>query len=706
MKRQLTVALVGNPNCGKTSLFNALTGLNQKVSNFPGTTVEKKVGEAKLNESLGLQIIDLPGTYSLYPKSADELVTYELLRNKSETNFPDVVVFIADASNLKRNLLLFTQVCDLGCPAILALNMMDVAERRGIIYDTGILEQQLGVPVVPINARKKLGIDTLKQVLADKLPTEPQTYFSMEKVNPDLLNMLCKVVDKRNPYAALQYAINAAELISEKSARLKEIFQTYKFNAHQFQEEEVFARYHIIDQAVKLARVKSELSLKKSLTKKVDAILTHRFLGILIFLILMFLIFQAVFSWSTYPMDWVEAGFKQLSNYIEQALPAGVLNDLIVQGIIAGLSGVIVFLPQIMVLFLFIAILEDIGYMARVGFIMDRIMRPFGMNGKSIVPLIGGMACAVPSIMASRSIENKKERLITMLVIPLMSCSARLPVYTLLISLFIPDTAVFGPFNIHGLVLMLMYLIGFLAALGSAWIFKFFIKSTQINYFLMELPGYKMPVASNILITLYEKSAAFVFGAGKIIIAVSVVLWVLASTGPRDSMQAVGSKYDSLLLTYNVAERNEALMSGIELHKNAELLEVSYAGQFGKFIEPAIRPLGFDWKIGIALLTSLAAREVFVGTMSTIYSVSGTDDDLDSIREAMLKETNSTTGKPSYTLPTVFSLLLFYAFALQCMSTVAIVKKETGKTKWAVIQFVYMTILAYGSSLLVFQVFS
>lgn len=706
MKRQLTVALVGNPNCGKTSLFNALTGLNQKVSNFPGTTVEKKVGEAKLNEHLGLQIIDLPGTYSLYPKSADELVTYELLRNKSETNFPDIVVFIADASNLKRNLLLFTQVCDLGCPAILALNMMDVAERRGIVYDTGILEQQLGIPVVPINARKKLGIDTLKQVLSSRLPKEPQTYFSMEKVNPDLLNMLCKVVDKRNPYAALQYAINAADLISEKSARLKEIFQSYKFNAHHFQEEEVFARYHVIDQAVKLARVKSELSLKKSLTKKVDAILTHRFLGILIFLTLMFLIFQAVFSWSTYPMDWVEAGFKQLSNYIEGALPAGVLNDLIVQGVIAGLSGVIVFLPQIMVLFLFIAILEDIGYMARVGFIMDRIMRPFGMNGKSIVPLIGGMACAVPSIMASRSIENKKERLITMLVIPLMSCSARLPVYTLLISLFIPDTAVFGPFNIHGLVLMLMYLIGFIAALGSAWVFKFFIKSKQINYFLMELPGYKMPVASNILITLYEKSAAFVFGAGKIIIAVSVILWVLASTGPRDAMQAVGSKYDSLLLTYNVAERNEALMSGIELHKNAELLEVSYAGQFGKLIEPAIRPLGFDWKIGIALLTSLAAREVFVGTMSTIYSVSGTDDDLDSIREAMLKETNSTTGNPSYTLPTVFSLLLFYAFALQCMSTVAIVKKETGKTKWAVIQFIYMTVLAYGSSLLVFQAFS
>lgn len=706
MKRQITVALVGNPNCGKTSLFNALTGLNQKVSNFPGTTVEKKSGEAKLNNEISLQIIDLPGTYSLYPKSADELVTYELLRNKAETNFPDVVIFIADASNLKRNLLLFTQVCDLGCPAVLALNMMDVAHRRGIDYDIAKLEASLGVPVVAINARTKTGIGQLKEVLINRLPKEANTYFSMQEVPEEFVNLVSKVVDKRNPYAAVQYAINAAELISEKSARIKEIFENYRFNAHDFQEREVFARYHIIDKAVKDARKVGEATLKKSLTKKVDAILTHRVWGIVIFLSLMFLIFQAVFSWSSYPMDWVEAGFAKLSGYIESALPAGVLNDLIVQGIIAGLSGVLVFLPQIMVLFLFIAILEDIGYMARVGFIMDRIMRPFGMNGKSIVPLISGMACAVPSIMASRSIENKKERLITMLVIPLMSCSARLPVYTLLISLFIPDSAVWGPFNIHGLVLMLMYFIGFAAAMVSAWIFKFFIKSKQINYFLMELPGYKMPVASNILITLYEKSGAFVFGAGKIIIAVSVVLWVLASTGPRDAMQAVGKKYDSVLVSMNIAERNEAFMSGIKLQKDAELLEVSYAGQFGKMIEPAIRPLGFDWKIGISLLTSLAAREVFVGTMSTIYSVSGSDDNLDSVRKAMLRETNPHTGKPTYTLATVFSLLLFYAFALQCMSTVAVVKKETGKTKWAIIQFIYMTVLAYGSSLLVYQIFS
>jgi len=705
MERLITVALVGNPNCGKTSLFNALTGLNQKVSNFPGTTVEKKIGEAQLSNQVKLQIIDLPGTYSLYPKSADELVTYEILRNKSETNYPDLVIFIADASNLKRNLLLFTQVCDLGVPALIALNMIDVAERRGIAYEIPALEAQLGVKVIPINARKREGIDTLKQVLLTDIPDTHKEYFSLANVDHAMLNELSKATDKRNAYAALQYAINAKDLLSEKSLRLKTIFDQANFNIRQFLEDEVFARYHIIDVAVKAARLKPKDNLKQSITRKVDAVLTHRFYGIGIFLVLMFLIFQAVFSWSTYPMDWVELGFASLSEYVKNALPAGVLNDLLVQGVLAGLSGVIVFLPQIVVLFFFIAILEDIGYMARVGFIMDKVMRPFGMNGKSIVPLIGGMACAVPSIMASRSIENKRERLITILVIPLMSCSARLPVYTLLISMFIPDAAVFGPFNIHGLVLMFMYLVGFIAALFSAWMFKHFIKSNQQNYFLMELPGYKLPLASNLLITLYEKAGAFVLGAGKIIIAVSVILWVLASTGPKAKMDAVAEKYATQMEQMKDNETKEALMSGLTLQQNADYLEASYAGQFGKFIEPAILPLGFDWKIGISLLTSLAAREVFVGTMSTIYSVSGSDDDLDSIREAMLKEKNPNTGKPTYSLATVFSLLLFYAFALQCMSTVAIVKKETASAKWAIIQFVYLTVLAYGSSLLVYQIF-
>ena len=401
-------------------------------------------------------------------------------------------------------------------------------------------------------------------------------------------------------------------------------------------------------------------------------------------------------------MEWVEIIFLKSSQYIENSLPAGVLNDLIVHGILAGLSGVMVFLPQIIILFAFIAVLEDIGYMARVGFIMDRIMRPFGLNGKSIVPLISGMACAVPSIMASRSIENKKERLITILVTPLMSCSARLPVYTLLISMLVPDDAQWGPFNMKGIVLMFMYFIGFGAALFSAFIFKFFVKSETKDYFLMELPSYKLPVFSNILITLYEKGKAFVWGAGKIIVAVSVILWALASFGPREKMHSIDQKYSSLNSITLASPINDSLLA----KRSSEKLQASYAGEFGRWIEPAIRPLGFDWKIGIAILTSLAAREVFVGTMSTIYSVGGDIGDLNTIRHKMTSEINPETGKPVFSIAAVLSLLIFYAFALQCMSTVSIVRSETKSWRWALIQFVYMTALAYLSSLAVFNIFS
>lgn len=706
MEKSITIALVGNPNSGKTSSFNALTGLKQKVSNFPGTTVEKKTGETWLAPGIKLHVIDLPGTYSLYPKSADELVTYEILRNKAETNYPDLVVFIADASNLKRNLLLFTQVCDLGVPVILAMNMQDIAAKRGISYDNEILSKELGVPVTSMNARNKEGIHELKKLLLNEAERKTTQFYSLNEVPTDFLEEISRVTDKKNHYAALQYAINAADLLSEKSKTIRDIISKYKFDVRAFQEKEVLSRYKIIDKAVKNARIKKEQTLKSSLSKKVDKVLTHRFYGIGIFLTLLFLIFQAIFSWSSYPMDWVEWAFAELSNYVKTSLPAGILNDLIVDGILAGLSGVIVFLPQIVILFLFIAILEDIGYMARVGFIMDRVMRPFGMNGKSIVPLIGGMACAVPSIMASRSIENKKERLITILVIPLMSCSARLPVYTLLISMLIPDTAKWGPFNVHGLVLMLMYLIGFGAAIFSAWLFKQFIKNEEKNYFLMELPGYKMPVASNIFIELVEKSSAFIVGAGKIIVAVSVILWVLASTGPTVQINKAKSDYAEQLKVASEIKAEQVVLDSLELNYKSQRLEASYAGQFGKLIEPVIRPLGFDWKIGIALLTSMAAREVFVGTMSTIYSVSGSDDDLDSIRNKMMHDKNQQTMKPSYSLASVFSLLIFYAFALQCMSTVAIVKKETGGNKWAIIQFIYLTLLAYGSSWLVFSLMS
>ncbi len=702
MKQEITVALAGNPNSGKTSLFNALTGLNQKVSNFPGTTVDKKTGYTKLNSDTRAQIIDLPGTYSLYPKSADELVTYEILRNKAETDFPDMVLFIADASNLKRNLLLLSQVADLGVPVILALNMTDIAERRGIFYDIPTLSSILNVPVVPINARKRKGVAEIKAHLLDEKNYHKNNYFSLAHVNKDLLNEISDITDKKNPYAALQYAINASVLLNTKAKQIRECFEKYHFDARAFQENEILSRYHLIDRAVRESRREKTSAVVRSLTNKADKILTHRVGGIAIFLGLLFLVFQAIFSWSSYPMDWVEKGFLLASQWVENTLPAGVLNDLLVHGVLAGLSGVMVFLPQIIILFAFIAVLEDVGYMARVGFIMDRIMRPFGMNGKSIVPLISGMACAVPSIMASRSIENKKERLITILVTPLMSCSARLPVYTLLIAMLVPEEAKWGPFNLHGIVMMLMYLIGFGAALASAFIFKQFIKSESKNYFIMELPGYKLPVAGNLFITLYDKGMAFVWGAGKIIVAVSVILWALASFGPRNQMRAVDQKYLELAMGTSSGKTIEELT----VMKDAEKLEASYAGVFGKWIEPVIKPLGFDWKIGIALITSLAAREVFVGTMSTIYSVGGDIEDLDNIRTKMGSEIDNQTGKPKYSLATVLSLMIFYAFALQCMSTISVVQTETKSWKWASIQFVYMTALAYLSSFAVFHLFS
>lgn len=699
-KQEISVALVGNPNSGKTSLFNALTGLNQKVSNFPGTTVEKKIGQCKLGHSVSAQIIDLPGTYSLYPKSADELVTYEILRNKAETDFPDIVLFIADASNLKRNLLLLTQVADLGVPVILALNMTDIAERRGIFYAIELLSSKLGIPVVPINARTRKGIHEVKAHLLNVSNYKKVTYFNLnEAAKVAMLDELCEITDKRNTYAALQYSINAAQLLNTKSKQIRDCFEKHAFDTRKFQEQEILARYRIIDDAVRESRHTKSTDTTHSFSQKVDKVLTHRIWGITIFLFLLFMVFQAIFSWSSVPMQWVENGFTLASQMVEASLPDGVLRDLIISGILAGLSGVMVFLPQIIILFAFIAILEDIGYMARVGFIMDRLMRPFGMNGKSVVPLISGMACAVPSIMASRNIENKKERLITILVTPLMSCSARLPVYTLLISLLVPATAKWGPFNLHGIVLMAMYLLGFIAVLFSAFVFKFFIKNPVRNYFMMELPGYKLPVWSNILITLYDKGKAFVWGAGKIIVAVSVVLWALASFGPSQNMQHVEAKYATLLM------KDSANAEHINSQRAAEKLQASYAGEFGRWIEPAIKPLGFDWKIGVALLTSLAAREVFVGTMSTIYSVGGEIEDLSSIREKMMEEKNE-DGSHKYSFATVLSLMIFYAFAMQCMSTVSVVREETQSIKWPVIQFVYMTALAYISSWLVYNIFS
>jgi ferrous iron transport protein B len=688
--KEIKIALAGNPNSGKTSLFNALTGLNHKVSNIAGTTVEKKVGYSKINEQLKARVVDLPGTYSLYPKAADESVAYELLINEPI----DLVLFIADASNLKRNLLLLTQIADMGLPVVLVMNMLDVAQKRGIIYDIEILSNQLRIPIVAINARNKNGLNELKNKIAKYHPQKNTPYFEVDKhCSSSLIEELQQLTQQKTAYAAVQVALNQAQL-KQPNQQLSKVLDNHPFDEEQFKQTEILERYKMIDHAVRAARHEKSSSENKSLTQKIDAILTHKVAGLLIFLLLLFFIFQAIFAWSEYPMLWVEEGFSALGNLASSLLPPGLLNDLLVNGVLAGLAGVIVFLPQIVILFAFITFLEDIGYMARAAFMMDRLMKPFGMNGRSIVPLISGMACAVPSIMATRSIENRKERLITILVTPLMSCSARLPVYTLLIGLLIPNDAKLGVFNLHGVLLMAMYLLGFIAAIASAALFKLFIKTRDVSWFIMELPSYKMPVWRNMFITLFHKSSAFVVGAGKIIIAVSIVLWALASFGPTDAMNSIENKYA------NVDESDEELMA----QKSAEKIEASYAGIFGKFIEPAIQPLGYDWKIGISLITSLAAREVFVGTMSTIYSVGGGDDEnsISSIQQKMQQELNA-AGEPVYTPATLLSLMVFYAFALQCISTVSVVRAETQSWKWTSIQLAYLTALAYVSAFVVYH---
>lgn len=694
MKKTLKIALIGNPNSGKTSLFNALTGLNQKVSNHTGTTIEKKTGQFKINDTHSAEVIDLPGTYSLYPKSADEQVTYDVLRNPQNTAFPDMLLFLADASNLKRNLLLLTQVADLGIPLVLALNMVDLAERKGIFYNIDVLTKSLNIPIVAINARNKTGIDVLKQTIVKSLQNNAISYFSVSAVSASLLNELKLFIPHQTNYGLLQYAIAHSQNNTNEAQKINALFAAHQFNSQKFQENEVLQRYYIIDNAIKESRNQLTDNAAKNITQKIDKWLMHPVFGVMAFLVVMILLFQAVFSWSEYPMQLIEACFGWLSNIVASTFSPGLLTNLLVNGVIPGLSGVLVFLPQILVLFAFIALLEDVGYMARVSFLMDNLMRPLGMNGKSVVPLISGMACAVPSIMASRSIENKRERLITIFVTPLMSCSARLPIYTLLIGMLLPKSASVGPFNAHGLLLLAMYLLGFFAAIISAWVINIFLTKTPNQVFIMELPSFKPPLLKNLLITLYIKGSAFVIGAGKIILAVSILLWALASFGPGDAMQNIEKKY----ATHDAGFKNNSTI-------NAEKLEASYAGVFGKAIEPAIKPLGFDWKIGIALLTSFAAREVFVGTINTIYSVGSNDADVTSIGNK-LKNEKLANGKPAYPANTILSLLVFYAFAMQCISTLSVVKTETKTWKWPLIQFGYMSALAYVAAWITYLSFS
>lgn len=699
------IALVGNPNSGKSTLFNALTGLNQRTGNFPGVTVEKHSGKVRIFNSRiqarqTINFIDLPGTYCLFPKSLDELETFKVLTQHGSDEYPDKVLIVADASNLKRSLLLCLQVIDLGIPAVLAVNMIDLLERSKLKLDTVRLAAELGIPVIPVNARDRKGLLELKQALFQEQVGGSKIFDNPEVQSPELVSDLMQQTGINHPYEALLHAANFDLLNDGKSLpNLRPTIEKYGKTPFSLQSEESLRRYGMIETILENCLNQVTITRALRFTMKLDAIFTHPVWGFLIFLGILFFVFQAIFSWSELPMDLIDSAFQQGSSYLGNVLPAGPLNDLLTQGIIPGLGGIFMFIPQIAILFAFIAMLEDSGYMARVSFILDRVMRKFGINGRSIIPLISGVACAVPAIMSARTIKNWKERLITIFVTPLMSCSARLPVYTLLIAMAVPDREV-GFLNLKGIIMIGLYLIGFLAALGTALFLKWIIKSEEKSYFIMELPVYRMPQWRVVGLTMAEKVKVFIRDAGKVIIAISIVLWGLSSYGPGDRFEELESKYQNEELIAQIG--NEEAANRL----SSEKLRNSYAGILGKTIEPVIAPLGFDWKIGIALVTSFAAREVFVGTMATIYGADGSDESNASLKSRMISDRHDDTGQPIFTVAASIALILFYAFAMQCMSTIAVVYRETGSWKWPLIQFVYMGALAWISAFIAFQLLS
>lgn len=646
------IALVGNPNTGKTSLFNALTGLNQQVGNFPGVTVDKKVGKLKLSNR-SIEIIDLPGTYSIYPRSKDEEVVYDILSNPQHPDFPDAVCVVVDASNLERNLLLFTQIYALAIPVVLVLNMSDIAFRKGKkILIEKLQEEFSEATIIETNARIKSGIKQLMETLDTGnlvRHTSPKTLIEKEDV-----------------------------LAQQQDTEQK------------FQEINALIKNCVLQD--------SSLQMRRKVTR-LDTLFVHPIWGYSIFLVVLLALFQLIFTLASFPMDLIDSLFGSLSAYLHGVLPAGMFTELLANGIIPGIGGVIIFVPQIVLLFFFIGILEETGYMSRVVFIMDRIMRPFGLNGKSVVPLLSSAACAIPGVMASRTISNWKERLITILVAPLMSCSARIPVYTLLISLVIPNRMVFGFLNLQGLTFFGLYALGIISALLVSLALRMFIKTKEESVLLLELPDLKSPRWKNVGITVFDKARLFLVGAGKIIVAISIVLWALGSFGPTERIQNAVQKIEK------PTNKNAVQLAAYEKQVNAIKFENSYIGILGKTIEPVIQPLGYDWKIGISLITSFAAREVFVGSMATIYSVDADGEETRSLLEKMKQEKN-TDGQPVYTLASGLSLMVFYVYAMQCMATFAVVKRETKSWKWPIIQLVYMGVMAYVSSWIIFQIFS
>ena len=697
MSKQIKVALIGNPNTGKTSVFNALTGLNQKVGNYPGITVEKKEGVCKLPRGIKAHIIDLPGTYSLNASSLDENVVIELLLNKNDKDFPDVAVLVSDVENLKRNLLLFTQIKDLGIPTVLVINMADRMHYRGISLDIPYLEKALKTKIALISTRKNTGIEDLKSLIIDHKSLSLEPCINTSEIDPEYFKGLQSAFPNQLLYKlwlVITQDVNFGKMTRNEIDDLSQFKTKTNTDLKRLQQKETIKRYQFINNVLKQGQ-QIDLSTAKDLRIRLDRILTHKFWGYIIFFLILLLIFQAIYDWSSIPMDFIDQIFASSSEWVKSNLPSGDFTNLIAEGIIPGLGGIVIFIPQIAFLFLFISILEETGYMSRVVLLMDRIMRRFGLSGKSIVPLISGTACAIPAVMATRNIENWKERLITILVTPFTTCSARLPVYLIIISLVIPEGRLFG-LSYQALTLMLLYFIGFITAIGAAYILNKVLKIKSKTYFVIEMPNYKLPIFKNVVITVIEKTKSFVFGAGKIILAFSIILWFLASYGPGKDFNNAEE-----IVTTKFADAN---LSSEDLEKeiDAYKLEHSFIGLTGRGIEPIIRPLGYDWKIGIALISSFAAREIFVGTLATIYSV-GSDEE-ETIKNRMQNEVNRFTKKPLFNLASGISLLLFYAFAMQCMSTLAIVKKETNSWKWPMLQLFSMSLFAYIVALIVYQI--
>lgn len=695
----INVALVGNPNTGKSLLFNQLTGLNQKVSNYPGVTVEKKTGTVKLNNETKANITDLPGTYSINPSSLDENIVLQTFLSIDKKSYPDVVVVVADVENLKRNLFLFSQIKDLEIPAILVINMSDRMKKNGISIDVELLKEELKSEVILISARKNLGIDIVKKAILNyKKANTLKIADIANRINADFFTTLKEKFNDTSLYKAW-LLITQSHNVSTIPKNLKDRIANFRADPvklTKMQNKETILRYQYINQILKKTYT-TDTDKATGLRHKIDKILTHKVFGYVIFAFILLLIFQSIFDWATLPMDLIDAGFANLSEWTKAQLPEGVFTNLLAEGIIPGIGGIVIFIPQIAILFLLIGILEETGYMSRVVFLMDKIMRRFGMSGKSVVPLISGTACAIPAIMAARNIEGWKERLVTILVTPFTTCSARLPVYAILIALIIPKQRVLGVFSLQGLALMSLYLLGFTSAVVAGWLLNKTLKVKGKSFFVIEMPAYKLPSLKNVVFTVVEKTKAFVFGAGKIILAISIILWFLASNGPasfKNAEETVTNNIENSQLTQ--AELDKAIAS----YK----LENSYIGIAGKTIEPAIKPLGYDWKIGIALLTSFAAREVFVSTLATIYSVG--DDENNTIKQRMDAEINPDTGNKRFNFPVGMSLLVFYAFAMQCAATLAIVKKETNSWKWPLLQLFGMTALAYIASFITFTVLS